>query len=224
MKKTVTIIISAIITCTILLVTVFLLTRRHVIYITNYNEFVGTMSESHWIYIEDAIKDYIEDAGEVTNDNFGMTVRLGSFTSNYVSDNVMAVNFLIDIEALFLSYDIYYSYSTTDSSYKNITINCVPSTDVIYPDQQCVGMNNSYKSLELYIPYSFTLDDGTKVSLKSDYRNGAQRIVIEVYSCNGMDKYPEAESATRRWLHELGLEPNDYVYNLATIYNNCFTR
>lgn len=191
--------------------------QKHVQFIANFNEIDTSLPEQEWIKIEESIVSYASDHTDSEAAITSLMVRANSYSESSDTNGVLIAKFIVDIEEIEQNYEITYQYDKKDLKNNHLSINCPKYINNNYPNQKCIGMSNSYKSLDLYTPYNFEVND---ISARLDYEKDKQ-FSLSIYSCGESNITNLATNTVNDYLKKVGLEPNDYIFNIVIMYNHC---
>ena len=167
---------------------------------------------------------FLRDNGLIASDATvdDVAVRADSVKASSTTDankNVTTkTTFLIDIDSIKQTYHVKIYNSTAELTSPPVEITCPNTSEMKYPDVECVGRNgDTNKKVSKNLPYTASLDSGEKVLVKN--LTDSTTLQIYLYSCNAKNPpVSAAEKLVRDWVSSIGDNAKNYTYNVRTGY------
>lgn len=146
-------------------------------------------------------------------------IRPETFTDTS-NDSISTVSFIMDIDAYQQSYQAYVSWSNTGEWLpEDILIECAENSLSKYPNVPCYGMYFNSDDIDLYLPYTGTIENGLEYTIKTRYYpDGEPYLEVAIDSCGNQTILDQALAAAKAWLTSNQLNPNDYTFEVPSHY------
>ncbi len=222
-KKLIILIISIISSLIImgLLIITFLPKEYDSVKITNKSADISKIPNDYLTAFRTQLIRHLREQNLVENGNIDVSIRentIHTFTEINHSVNTTTSAFIVDIDSVKQTYQIKVLNATGDYVGIYTQINCPKTSEMKYPDTECIGrFGDSSKKVEHHLPYETKLSSGEKVIVKSI--SDSNILQIYLYSCDQKSpKTEDAEILIKNWVKEIGDDNSLYQFNIRTGY------
>lgn len=146
-------------------------------------------------------------------------IRPDTFTNNSEYDTT-SVSFIVDVDAYKQSYRTYLTWSNNgDWLPQTTSIECAENSLSKYPDTLCYGMYYNSNDIDLYLPYTGTIENGLEYTVKKRYyTDDTPYLEIAIDSCGDQNILNQALNSVKAWLTNNHLNPDDYAFEVPSHY------
>lgn len=211
--KTILITILACFALIVIIAVIRVLTLRKPIELYNVDQINTGMTDQEIDDLEKYVGESLS-ANEEYKDKVGIKalIRPASFEKQE-KDGVVLYRFLMDVDEYRATYEVSFGLVNGKGFYEPPTVACPLSTQMKYPETNCVGQRATAKvsTFEFKLPYYFRLEGGEFVTVTAEYADdGREYLNVRVSSCGDTGIMNAARAEVEKWIKSLDFEPSDY--------------